>query len=184
LVDVEFTAAATKGGTETRTVLREVMAGSSYKSQSSYIVHAGIGTATTADRITVRWPRVGASRPERVLVGYAAGVEWPIAPPESLGDANRDNKWNGVDALLADACAGTKSGFGPSCALFDFDGDADVDGEDLAQFRARLCDIDRDGTVGASDLSLLLAGWGASEPELTGDGVVGAADLAILLDAW
>jgi hypothetical protein len=38
--------------------------------------------------------------------------------------------------------------------------------------------------VGASDLSLLLAGWGASEPELTGDGVVGAADLAILLDAW
>jgi hypothetical protein len=184
LVDVEFTAAATKGGTETRTVLREVMAGSSYKSQSSYIVHAGIGTATTADRITVRWPRVGASRPERVLVGYAAGVEWPIALPESLGDFNRDGKWNGVDAIAADACAGTKTGFGPSCALFDFDGDADVDGEDLAQFRARLCDIDRDGMVGASDLSLLLAGWGAESPDLTGDDIVGAADLAILLDAW
>ena len=103
-------------------------------------------------------------------------------PPESLGDLNRDGKWNGVDALLADACAGEK--FGPSCALFDFDGDADVDGEDLVQFRARLCDIDRDGMVGASDLSLLLAGWGAESPDLTGDDFVGAADLAILLVAW
>lgn len=173
LVDVEI---------DGKTILREVMAGSSYKSQSSYIVHAGIGTATAADRMTVRWPRVGVSRPERVLVGYAAGIEWPIVPPESLGDVNRDGKWNGIDALAADACSGAK--FGPTCALFDFDGDADVDDGDFAAFRARLCDVDRDGAVGASDLSLLLAAWGGAELDLTGDDIVGAADLAILLDAW
>ena len=173
LVDIEI------GG---RKILREVMAGSSYKSQSSYIVHAGIGTASVADRITVRWPRVGASRPERVIVGYAAGVEWPIVPPESLGDANRDGKWNGIDATAADVCARTK--FGPACAVFDFDGDAGIDGADFAAFRARLCDLDRDGVIGASDLSLLLAAWGTAEPDLTGDAEVGAADLAMMLDAW
>ena len=173
LVDIEF---------DGKTVLREVMAGSCYKSQSSYIVHAGIGTATAADRITVRWPRVGSSRPERVLVGYAAGIEWPIVPPESLGDADRDGRLDGADALAGEACADAK--FGPACAAFDFDGDADVDADDLALFRARLCDIDGDGAVGASDLSLLLAGWGASAPDITGDGVVGAQDLSLFLDAW
>jgi hypothetical protein len=68
--------------------------------------------------------------------------------------------------------------------VFDFDGDAGIDGADFAAFRARLCDLDRDGVIGASDLSLLLAAWGTAEPDLTGDAEVGAADLAMLLDAW
>jgi hypothetical protein len=164
------------------TVLREVMAGSCYKSQSSYILHAGIGAATVADEITVRWPRVGAQRPERVLVNYPAGVEWPIVPPGALGDVNRDGRLRGVDALALAPCVGAV--FAPACALFDFDGDADVDNDDLALFNARLCDLDRNGSVGAADLSLLLVGWGTVEPDLTGDGTVGAADLSILLDTW
>ncbi|MFM7259552.1 MAG: CRTAC1 family protein, partial [bacterium] len=164
------------------TVLREVLAGSCYKSQSSYILHAGIGTATVADEIIVRWPRVGSHRPERVLVNYPAGVEWPIAPPELLGDANRDGNWNGVDTLWCEACV--DGAFVSSCAVFDFDGDADVDAADRAAFRARLVDRDRDGTVGAADLALILASWGTAGHDITGDGVVGAADLALLLDAW
>ncbi|MFM7261474.1 MAG: hypothetical protein ACKO3W_12810 [bacterium] len=46
-------------------------------------------------------------------------------------------------------------------------------------------DLDCDGSVAASDLSLLLAAWGTSGPaDLNGDGFVGAADLSLLLAAW
>jgi probable HAF family extracellular repeat protein len=49
-------------------------------------------------------------------------------------------------------------------------------------------DLDGDGAVGASDLSVLLGSWGACgstcRADLDGDGSVGAADLSILLGAW
>lgn len=47
-------------------------------------------------------------------------------------------------------------------------------------------DFDLDGSVGASDLAILLGAWGTNDPvlDLDGDGSIGAADLAILLGAW
>lgn len=45
-------------------------------------------------------------------------------------------------------------------------------------------DLDGDGMVAASDLSLLLAGWGTPARDLDGDGTTGAADLSLLLAAW
>lgn len=47
-------------------------------------------------------------------------------------------------------------------------------------------DLDSDGTVGATDLALLLGAWGnkGTSYDLTGDGLVGAEDLAVLLGAW
>ncbi|MBC04581.1 MAG: hypothetical protein CMJ34_14950 [Phycisphaerae bacterium] len=47
-------------------------------------------------------------------------------------------------------------------------------------------DLDGDGSVGGSDLGLLLAGWGSIDPllDLDGDGVVGGGDLGLLLAAW
>jgi hypothetical protein len=46
-------------------------------------------------------------------------------------------------------------------------------------------DLDADGSVGASDLAVLLAAWGGTGPaDLDGGGEVGAADLTILLGAW
>jgi len=56
-----------------------------------------------------------------------------------------------------------------------------------AQTATPLCpaDLDDDGSVGAADLSLLLASWGAGgSADLDGDGSVGAADLSLLLAAW
>jgi len=56
-----------------------------------------------------------------------------------------------------------------------------------AQNATPLCpaDLDDDGSVGAADLSLLLASWGAGgSADLDGDGSVGAADLSLLLAAW
>ncbi len=48
-------------------------------------------------------------------------------------------------------------------------------------------DLDGDGSVGPSDLALLLASWGpcgSCGADLDGDGSVGASDIAILLAAW
>jgi len=47
-------------------------------------------------------------------------------------------------------------------------------------------DIDGDGDVGASDLSLLLGAWGTNFPpaDFDGDLIVGSGDLAALLGAW
>jgi hypothetical protein len=45
-------------------------------------------------------------------------------------------------------------------------------------------DLDEDGTIGPSDLALVLGGWGTASPDITGDGTVNAADVAQLLGAW
>jgi hypothetical protein len=48
-------------------------------------------------------------------------------------------------------------------------------------------DLDLDGVVSASDLSVLLVFWGAVNPpagDLTGDGVINGADLSLLLSNW
>lgn len=46
-------------------------------------------------------------------------------------------------------------------------------------------DIDRNGSVGATDLTLLLGAWGTAGPgDLDGNGTVGAPDLTLLLGAW
>ncbi len=47
-------------------------------------------------------------------------------------------------------------------------------------------DFDADGTVGASDLSMILASWGQSKSpyDLTGDGLINASDLSMLLANW
>lgn len=45
-------------------------------------------------------------------------------------------------------------------------------------------DLDGNGSVGASDLAVLLGGWGTPAGDITGDGTTDAADLAVLLGAW
>jgi hypothetical protein len=47
-------------------------------------------------------------------------------------------------------------------------------------------DIDRDGTVGASDLLVLLTAWGTCPPrgDVTGDGITSSVDLLALLVNW
>lgn len=48
-----------------------------------------------------------------------------------------------------------------------------------------VADINRDGTVGPADLSVLLGSWGSGgAADLNGNGAVGADDLSILLAAW
>jgi len=45
-------------------------------------------------------------------------------------------------------------------------------------------DLDGDGTVGGSDLAMLLGAWGTPAEDLDGNGTTDAADLSILLGGW
>lgn len=46
-------------------------------------------------------------------------------------------------------------------------------------------DVDGDGAVGGSDLTLVLAGWGSpGDSDVNGDGATNGTDLAVLLAAW
>ncbi len=45
-------------------------------------------------------------------------------------------------------------------------------------------DLDSDGSVGPSDLAILLGAWGGTGADLSGDGATGPEDLALLLGAW
>jgi formylglycine-generating enzyme required for sulfatase activity len=89
-----------------------------------------------------------------------------------------------ADGTLLD-CDG--DGVPDPCAIEDGTAiDSDGDGEPDSCERAR-GDLDLDGTVGGSDLSLLLSMWGQVNPpfgDFDGDGLVGAGDLAFLLSRW
>jgi hypothetical protein len=52
--------------------------------------------------------------------------------------------------------------------------------------RRDVADLDGDGTIGSTDLAILLSAWGTSGSvaDLDGSGTVGSPDLAILLSAW
>jgi hypothetical protein len=173
LVDVEV------AGTVT---LREVIAGSCYKSQSSMIVHAGLGDREVAERVTVRWPRVDDVREERVLVSVPSGWTVPVYPPSRLGDAQGDGRVDPADLAACQSCVGAP--FAAACAVFDFDGDCVVSSVDRAATELRLLDLNRDGSVNSPDIAYLLAGWLRPDLDLTGDAVVNSADLARLLAGW
>jgi hypothetical protein len=61
----------------------------------------------------------------------------------------------------------------------------DVNGDRVPDSCACPADLDRSGTVDASDLAVVLSAWGtAGEADIDGDGTVGAFDLAVVLSMW
>ncbi|MHC4947287.1 MAG: FG-GAP-like repeat-containing protein [Planctomycetota bacterium] len=171
---------------------REVIAGSGFKSQDDLTVHVGLGDATVVDLVTVTWP---GGAPVRQLTGYPAQRAFRIVPPSALGDLDGD----GVIGL-AD-WAGLASAFGQpvqaGLEMMDFDGDADVDVTDAAEFLARyegpLHDCDGNGQPDLLQLLLVpdADADGTAIPDtceamgdLDGDGTVGVTDSNALLAAW
>ena len=180
LVDVEPDIAT--GG---RRLVREVTAGGTYKTTGSYIVHTGLGAAQSADRVTVRWPRLaadGGAWITRVLTNVPSGFVLPVYPPERLGDVDGDGRVRPAEFVSLEACVGVA--FGADCAVFDFDGDCSITRLDRLAGEQRLLDLDRSGHLGGGDLARLLDSWGTPECDVTGDATVDAADVVRILAAW
>ncbi|MHC5001929.1 MAG: FG-GAP-like repeat-containing protein [Planctomycetota bacterium] len=106
--------------------VREVLAGSSYKSQDDLPVHVGLGAATAMDELRVTWPG-GATR---TLYGLDVDRTWSVHPPGGGGDANGDGRVD-VDDLTAVILAwGSCTAPGPACNA-DLTGDGAIDVDDL-----------------------------------------------------
>ncbi|MFM7132772.1 MAG: ASPIC/UnbV domain-containing protein, partial [Planctomycetota bacterium] len=162
---------------------REVAAGTGYKSQSSYRLHIGCGTDTAVAQIVVTFPKAGPlKRATRVLTGLPVNREWPLWPPEALGDANGDGVRSDADRIDLVKCLG--QAFVPAIARMDIDGDSDVDATDLEAFDLVQCDLDGDGLVDAADLAMLLAAWGTPGVDFNDDGTTDDADAHRLLERW
>ena len=165
---------------------REVLCGGNgYLAQHETTLHFGLGAATRASTIEVRWPAGG---PVRTFTDVPSNAVWTAYPPSRIADFDA----NGVVGL-ADWAQFVAFGLGavtPGREMFDADGDWDLDAADVAAFWSRSAtprgDLDGDGAVQADDLAALLVAWGQSgvAADLDLDGIVGAADLAALLAAW
>jgi len=106
-------------------------------------------------------------RIDDMVDGARDGDEWIITVPLSINNAGQIT---GLGILIRDG--------------IEYPGRAFL----LSPVETGGCaaDLDGDGAVGSSDLSILLGNWGASggPADHTGDGADGSADLAELLGAW
>ncbi|MCA9285910.1 MAG: hypothetical protein KDA22_11875, partial [Phycisphaerales bacterium] len=81
------------------------------------------------------------------------------------------------------------AGVGTGYAVFALNGEIlDLGGNVFLDDCPNPCDIDLDGTVGGSDLGLMLALWGPTYPngpgDIDGNSKVDGADLGLLLACW
>lgn len=174
------------GGVSLSPQWREVLCGGNgYLGQNEMTLHFGLGNAATVPTVEVRWPGNG---PTRTLTNARINGSWAVYPPSRLGDANGDGA---VDT--ADWAALAAHGIGPlqrGAEMFDFNGDWHIGQSDVDAFWARASalrgDLNGDAVVDGTDLSMLLAAWGATghAADLDLSGEVDGADLAFLLAGW
>ncbi len=137
---------------------RQVLAGTSFKSQSDHVVHFGLGSATVVDQIFVRWPATGATR---TLTSYPAQRRWTAWPASRLADLDGDGAVDGSDLGAFVACR-AQALLEPGCEFADLDGDGDVDATDSSLFRARWTGALEDcNHNGVPDVDDVLAGTSA-----------------------
>lgn len=104
--------------------------------------------------------------------GTGGAQKASFLPPDPCGITEENPDCNG-------------NGIGDSCDLLKGFADDDRNGVlDLCQFATG--DLDLDGMVDASDLSLVLAGWGAAgvSGDCNDDGFTNSEDLSIILANW
>ncbi|MHC5025246.1 MAG: CRTAC1 family protein, partial [Planctomycetota bacterium] len=122
----------------------EILAsGNGYKGQNEMIAHFGLGSSVV-DELLVMWPG-GATR---TLAGLPSNMLWTLYPSSRLGDADGDGEYTDADFQVMAGCYG--GAVVPGCEMMDYDGDADVDDEDVAaffdDFEAPMLDCDGNGT--------------------------------------
>ncbi len=173
--------------------VRELVNGTSYKSQHQMTAFFGLGAATVVDELLVEW----AWGSSRTLTGYPAGQRWTVHHPDRLGDADGDGQWTLADfaVLLEGLEAGTVA---PGLEVMDLDGDASIDQVDvglfLDRYSAPLEDCDGDGTPDLEEIALgapdadgdgVPDACGSVLGDLDGDGAVSGDDLMILMqELW
>ena len=182
-IGTRLVATVPDGAGGTRKHWCEVAAGSAYKSQSTYRQRMGLGNIAVVPEVEVAFPQAGEWRAAvRVLRNVPTNTEWPVWPPEALGDVDGNGVRSDSDRaqlvkLVGSACV-------PALARHDVDGDSDITAADLDAFDRVQCDLDGDGVVGPRDITILLTHWGGARADFDASGATDSADLARLLARW
>jgi len=109
--------------------VRQVRAGTHYKTTSEHFVHFGLGDSDTVDTLQVIYP----GNTIRNLSNAPANQTWTLWPENRLGDPNGNGRVD-YDELRTAILSRTGPGnpITPGLEIFDMDGDFDLDNDDLA----------------------------------------------------
>ncbi|HYE01984.1 MAG TPA: CRTAC1 family protein [Phycisphaerales bacterium] len=120
--------------------IRSIVAGDSYKSQSEFVAHFGLGGYEAIDELVVRWPGGTVTRTVRNL---PARGTWTVTPPAACpADANGDG-------LVST----------PDVSAFLSNWFADIPGRNLRS------DINNLGGITTADITAFLSAWFAALAE-------------------
>jgi hypothetical protein len=156
--------------------MREVLTGTSYKSQSELTLHFGVDVAATIDAIEVAWP---GGVTTRSLQNLTPLTTWTLYPPEMLADGDLDGDTDLADFGVFVGCmtAGVAGSVVPGCEMMDLMGDGDVDPADFVGFLARYEGVIHDCNAnGIADLQDIVDG--TSDDAANGNGVPDACETA------
>ena len=154
---------------------RDVVAGSSFKSQDQQLVHLGLGGSPLVEEVSVRWP----DGSTRTVANLPTNRVWPLWPESRLGDVNGDGVRDVTDLGAMASChtgpaLGTMS---TDCAILDMDGDGDVDALDCvallqADYLGPIEDCDGNGITDAIEIVT------GDAPDVNGDGIHDGCQIA------
>ena len=176
----------------TNMLMRDVMAGKSYKSSMDSREHFGLGDADSMDELQVRFPDLSI----RDFTNIPANRTWDLIHSDRMGDVDGNGTVDPSDLAAFPKVFGTgtiETGDEP----LDFTGDFTIEDEDITLFLERydgpIEDCDANGIVDA----MQIARGQAPDTDLdgsiddchvpgdiTGDGRVDGADLNALLGSW
>jgi hypothetical protein len=111
---------------------RELCVGENFKSQNTYDRHFGLGAASVMNEVRATWP----GGTTRHYTNVPANHVWTLVPPTALGDADGNGSFDVTDFSYMSGCFDPHGAtpFAEGMEVMDFDGDFDIDRNDLAQF--------------------------------------------------
>jgi len=110
--------------------VRQVRAGTNYKTHDEYTLHFGLGASDTIDDMYVLYT---GNTARRDLTNVPVNRTWTIYPESMLGDPNGNGRIDYFELFEAIASrTGPGNPIEPGLEIYDMDGDFDLDNDDLA----------------------------------------------------
>lgn len=116
--------------TGSKSQVRQVRAGTNYKTTSEFTLHFGLADANIVDTVDVIYP---GNSEIRTLTNVPVNHTWTLYPSNRLGDPNGNGR---IDYFELYEAVISRTGPGnpiePGLEIYDMDGDFDLDNDDLA----------------------------------------------------